>query len=169
MKPPEGIMTKYLLETWHYIQYKLIAGIIAAVFTEDFFKLLLLFIFLECLDIFTRWLSLSYQCYKSIYPQTKCGMFKALCFMWQARRWRFINSCGLRDGFCDKMLMYLILLLVGAIVDSAFTIGHAPRLLSTIIVVVLGSTEALSVLENLSIFNGLVLAIKDKFKQKVGN
>lgn len=162
-------MTKYLLETWHYIQYKLIAGIIAAVFTDDFFKLLLLFVFLEILDIFSRWLSLSYQCHKAIFPQTKCGLYRALTFLWQARKWRYIKSTGLREGFCDKMLMYTILLLVGAITDSVFTIGHAPRLLSTIIVVVLGSTEALSILENLAECNDLAKAIKDKFKQKVGN
>lgn len=161
---------KYLLEAGNYLQYKIIAGLIAAIFSEDFFKLLLLFIALELLDIFTRWLALSMQCYKAIYPQSPCGLWKATKWLWQAHRWRFIKSDGLRDGFCDKMLVYLLLLLTGAFVDAAFQIGHTPRVLTTIIVVVLGSTEALSILENLSECGVPVIKqIKERFVKKVGD
>lgn len=159
---------KYLLEAGNYLQYKIIAGLIAVVFSDDFFKLLLLFIALELLDIFTRWLALSMQCYKAIYPQSPCGLWKATKWLWQAHRWRFIKSDGLRDGFCDKMLVYLLLLLTGAFVDAAFQIGHTPRVLTTIIVVVLGSTEALSILENLSECGvSTINTIKSMFKSKI--
>ena len=160
-------MHKYLSEICNYLQFKILAGVGAAIFSEDFFKLLLIFIGLEILDIFTRWLALSQQCYKALYPQTPCNMYRALLWMWQAHKWRFIKSDGLRDGFCHKMLMYLLLLLVGAFVDAAFQIAHTPRLLTTIIVVVLASTEGLSILENLSECNGLIGRIKEKFSAAV--
>lgn len=160
-------MYKYLNEVTNYIQYKIIAGLIASIFTEDFLKLLLLFITLEVIDIFTRWLANSYHCYKAIYPNSPCGIYKALTFLWQARKWRYIKSTGLRDGFCDKMLLYCLLLLVGAVVDTAYTITKTPAILSSIITVVLASTEAMSVLENISEINDIAKNIKNKFKVKI--
>ena len=159
-------MYKYLNEVTNYIQYKIIAGLIASIFTEDFFKLLLLFITLEVIDIFTRWLAQSYHCYKALYPQSKCGLYKSLTFLWQARKWRYIRSTGLRDGFTDKMLLYCLLLLVGALVDSAYALAHTPKVLSSIITVVLSSTEALSILENISEMNEIAKKVKEQVKLK---
>lgn len=159
-------MLKYAHELFNYWQYKIIAGLFASVFTDNFFKLLLLFIALECFDIFSRWLALSYHCFRAIYPQTPCGLWRALKFMWQARKWRFIRSTGLRDGFCDKMLLYLLLLLVGAFVDTAYSFVNTPRVCSSVIVTILASTEALSILENLSECNDIIKKIKLQVKEK---
>lgn len=159
-------MLRYAHELFNYWQYKIIAGLIASVFTDNFFKLFLLFIALECFDIFSRWLALSYHCFRAIYPQTPCGLWRALKFMWQARKWRFIRSTGLRDGFCDKMLLYLLLLLVGAFVDTAYSFVNTPRVCSSVIVTILASTEALSILENLSECNDIIKKIKLQVKEK---
>ena len=154
-----------VLDFW---QYKIIAGLIASIFSDSFFKLLLIFVFLELLDIFTRFLAQSYKCYKSIYPNSPCGLWKALKFMWQARKWKYIRSTGLRDGFCDKMLLYCLLLLLGAVCDTAHMIVNTPKILSSTITVVLASTEALSVLENLSELSEfkVIDVIKEKFNAK---
>lgn len=162
-------MLKYVHNLFEYWQYKIIAGLIASIFSDNFFKLLTILILLNVLDIFSRFLSNSYNCYKSIYPNSPCGLWKAFTFLWQARKWRFIRSTGLRDGFCDKMMLYLILLLVGAFVDTAYALGNTPRIMSSIIVMVLASTEALSILENLSECNEIIKQIKDKFKHKLVN
>lgn len=162
-------MLKYVHNLFEYWQYKIIAGLIASIFSDNFFKLLTILILLNVLDIFSRFLSNSYNCYKSIYPNSTCGLWKAFTFMWQARKWRYIRSTGLRDGFCDKMMLYLILLLVGAFVDTAYALGNTPRIMSSIIVMVLASTEALSILENLSECNEIIKQIKDKFKHKLVN
>lgn len=162
-------MLKYINNLFEYWQYKIIAGLIASIFSDNFFKLLTILILLNVLDIFSRFLSNSYNCYKSIYPNSPCGLWKAFTFMWQARKWRYIRSTGLRDGFCDKMMLYLILLLVGAFVDTAYALGNTPRIMSSIIVMVLASTEALSILENLSECNEIIKQIKDKFKHKLVN
>lgn len=159
-------MYKYFQEVINYWQYKILAGLITALFTESFFKLLILFLVLELVDIFTRWLAQSYHCYKAIYPNTQCGLYKALTFLWQARKWRYIRSTGLRDGFCDKFLLYLLLLLVGTLVDTAYAISGTPRVLSSIITVVLSTTEALSILENISEINDIAKRIKEQVKTK---
>lgn len=161
-------MYRYVVELKNYIHYKIVLGLVASVFTDDFFKLLCIFVLLEFLDIFTRWLAQSKKCYRAIYPKSPCNLWTCFCFLWQARKWRFIRSTGLRDGFCDKMLLYLILLLTSSLVDTALQIGHTPKVLTTIVTVVLSSTEALSIMENLS-ESGVTLVgqIKDKFKEKI--
>lgn len=163
-------MQKYAVELLNYWEYKVLAGLWATFYSDDLPILFLLFVALEMLDIFTRWLALSRQCFLAIYPQTPCNLYRALVFMWQARRWRFIRSTGLRDGFCDKMLIYLILLLLAATVDGALTIVHIPgRVLLTIVTTVLATTEGLSILENLSECGVPVIKqIKDKFQKKLG-
>ena len=152
-------MLKYLRSIGDYLQYKVLAGLWATLWSDDLPQLFFLFIFLELLDIFTRWLALSAACYKAIYPQSKGNLFIYLRFMYQARRWRFIRSTGLRDGFCDKVLTYCLLLLLAATVDAALSIGHAPRIMLTVTVSVLAMTEGLSVLENMG--EAGVTVIKD--------
>ncbi len=160
-------MHRYIVELGHYIQYKIIFGLVASVFTDDFFKLLLIFACIEVMDVFTRWLAQSKKCYCAIYPQSPCNLLTCVGFLWQARKWRYIRSTGMRNG-CDKMLLYLILLLTSSLVDAALQIGHAPRMLTTVVVVVLATTEALSILENLSETGiGTIAVIRDKFKEKI--
>ena len=161
-------MDKYLEGVFEFWQYKIFAGVITSVFTPSFFQLLLIFAILEVLDILTRWTALSYQCHKAIYPQSPCGIGTAILFWNQARKWRYIRSTGLREGV-DKILLYLLVLLTGAIVDAAFSIGHAPQILSSITVVVLASTEGMSILENLSECNATVLTIKKQFLKRAGD
>ena len=88
--------------------------------------------------------------------------------MWQARKWRWIKSTGLRDGFCDKMLVYLILLLVAALVDGALIIGHVPPVMRMVTTTVLATTEALSICENLGEAGvSVVKEIQKKLKEKI--
>ena len=162
-------MLKHLQSIGQYIQYKILAGAWAVFWTDDLPRLFFLFLLLEFLDIFTRWLALSVQCFKALYPQTPCNLWRAFCFLPTARRWRFIRSTGLRDGFCDKMLTYLVLLLVAALVDGALLIVHIPaRVLLTIVTVVLATTEGLSIIENLGECGVAVVGeIKKRFIEKM--
>lgn len=161
-------MQKYVAEVIKYWHEKVFVGLWAAFWTEDVLMLFLLFVGLECLDIFTRWLALSRACFKAIYPQTHCSLWRAFRFLWQARKWRYIRSTGLRDGFCDKMLTYMLLLLLALMVDGAMLIVHIPgRFLMTVVTTVLSTTEALSILENLSECGiGVISEIRKKFTEK---
>lgn len=162
-------MQKYFWETIQHWQYKVMAGIFAAVFTQEFWTLLFVFAMLELMDIFSRLLSQSFKCWRALYPQTPCSILRAIGFMWQARKWRFINSFGMRGGV-DKLLMYVLLLLTGAMADVAFSIAKTPlqKPLTSVICVVLASTEALSILENFAECgqNNVVGKIRDMFKKK---
>ena len=162
-------MHKYLSELTNYGQYKILAGLWATIYSDNLPILFLLFVIMELLDIYTRWLALSYDCFKSLYPQTPCNLYRAATFMWQARKWRWIKSTGLREGFCDKMLTYLLLLTLAAVVDGALAIARMPRgILLAAVVTVLSTTEALSILENLGECNvQAIAAIKEQFKKAV--
>lgn len=143
-------MTKYLTETLQYWQYKIVAGVIATVLTDSFGKLIFIFACLEVLDILTRWLAQSKACYRAIYPNMPATMTTYIGWLWQARKWRFIKSDGLRSG-ADKILTYLLLLLTAALADTAFQIGGVKIFtMTTIVVMFLATTEALSIIENIS-------------------
>lgn len=160
-------MHKYIEAVLDYWYYKVLLGLWATFWSDDLPMLLLLFVVLEVTDTFTRWLALSFDWYKKTYPQSPCNVWIAFKWLWQARKWRWIKSDGLRDGFCNKMLLYMILIFVGASVDAALKITHMPTVLLSIVVTTLSVTEALSIFENLSECNVTVIkTISDKLKEK---
>lgn len=162
-------MQKYLMEVLNHIQYKILAGLFASIYSDELILLLMIFVMLEFLDIFSRWLCLSKKCFDDCYKNVPAGLYKYLKFIPQARRLRYIKSTGLRDGFCDKMIIYLLLLLLSALVDGAFSIVHIPgKMLLTTVTTVLSVTEALSILENLNECGvSVIVDIKNKFLKKV--
>ena len=161
-------MHKYVSEVLHYIEYKVILGVLTAIFTDSFFKVMFLFMLIEVLDILTRWISQSKKCYMALYPQSKAGIWKYISFMWQARKWRFIRSEAMRTG-ADKILLYLIIFLVATMVDAAITASNGVKCCTVVCVTVCGCTELLSILENLSEITSanVIGMIKDKIKDKV--
>lgn len=161
-------MEKYFGSVIDYLEIKLPAAVWAALWVDDYAVLLFLFIGMEILDIFTRWLALSKKCYNDIYPQNECGLWKAFRFLWQARKWRYIKSTGLRDGFCEKTMLYMILLALAGFVDGILGIVRVPKMLTSIIATVLAMTEALSILENLSDCKVTVISeIKARFLKRI--
>ena len=161
-------MYKYLLEVEQYLKYKILFGILTAVFTESFFKVMVLFTVIEFMDVFTRWICQSKKCFHALYPDTKAGFFVYVKFLWQARKWRFIRSEAMRQGV-DKILLYLIILLVASLVDAAMIASAGAKFALLISVTVLGCTEFLSVLENLSEITNenVILKIKEKIVEKM--
>lgn len=161
-------MHKYITETLNYIEYKIIFGVLAAIFTESFFKILFLFMLVEFMDTFTRWICQSKICYQALYPQSKAGIRTYINFIWQARKWRFIRSDAMRNGV-DKVLLYLIIILVAHIVDVAIATSSGIKFCTVISVTVCGCTEFLSILENLSEITStnVISKIKDKIVKKL--
>lgn len=157
-------MIKYIEALGNHIQYKILAGLIASVYSDELVILLLLFLCLEILDIFSAWLVSARKCWQSIYPQSKVGLWKLICFIPTARRWRTIQSEKLREGF-DKILLYLVLILLSGLIDGALLVAKTPFkgvFLSTITTVIC-LTESISILENLNDAGiALVGQIKDK-------
>ena len=161
-------MHKYISEILNYIEYKIILGVITAIFTDSFFKVMFLFLLIEICDIFTRWLSQSKKCWMALYPTSKAGIWQYIKFLWQARKWRFIRSEAMRNG-ADKILLYLIIFLVATMVDAAIVASNGVKCCTVACVTICGCTEFLSILENLSeITNANIIGIiKEKIKDKV--
>lgn len=164
-------MTKYLHEVASYWEYKIFGAVFASVFTDDFLKLMVIFCLLEVLDTISRMIAESKHAYDSIYSGFPHTIGTYIAFMWQARKWRFIQSDKLRSG-ADKLLTYLSLILSATIVDSALKIAGADRMLlcTGVVVGFLSITEMLSIIENVSEFsnNNVVKMIKDKISKKIG-
>lgn len=149
-----------------YWQEKVFFGLWTAFYSDDLPVLILLFALLQLLDLFTRWLALTVDWHKKVYPESPCDLLTAVRWMWQARKWRWIKSSGVKAG-CNKMFTYLLLILLAATVDAALAVAHTPRLLLSVVVVVLATTEALSVMENLSDAGvEVVTVIMKKFRGK---
>lgn len=166
-----SIVVKYLHNLVDYWQYKIFAGLIASIFSESFFKLISIFVLLEILDIFSRWICESKKCWQALYPNTKVGITKYIGFMLQARKWHFIQSDKLRSG-SDKLLIYLLLILTSTLVDTALTIGNAKVFTFTALIVgFLSTTEGLSIIENISEIAeyDVIDKIKNKLKSKVNS
>ena len=161
-------MHKYISEILHFIEYKVILGVITAIFTDSFFKVMFIFALIEFCDIFTRWISQSKKCWMALYPQSKAGMWRYITWMWQARKWRFIRSDAMRNGI-DKILLYLIILLVATMVDTAIATTSGAKFCTVVCVSICGCTEMLSILENLSEITSanVIGKIKEKIKEKV--
>lgn len=165
-------MMKHFEAIGNYLGYKILAGLFASVYSDELVILLLLFILLELLDIFSAWCYASKKCWDSIYPQSKSSFWKLIKFVPTARRWRFIKSVKMRDGFADKMLVYLILLLLSALVDGALMVAHTPfkGVFISTVTTVLCLTESISILENLNDAGvPLVNNIKEKILKKFEN
>lgn len=165
-------MTKYFHELISFWEYKIFGAVVCSIFTENFFKLMLLFCFLEFLDIFSRMLAESKRCYCSMYQGFPHTIFTYIKFIPKAHSFRYIQSNKLRSG-ADKILTYLLLILSATVVDSALKIAGADKVMlcTTVIVTFCSITEMLSILENTSEFseNSIVKAIKEKIGKKIGD
>lgn len=165
-------MAKYLQEIINYWEYKILGAVIASIFTDSFFKLMLLFCFLEFLDIFTRMICESKRCYLDLYQGFPHSIFTYIKFIPKAHSFRYIQSDKLRSG-ADKLLTYLLLILSATVVDSALRIAGADKIMlcTTVIVSFCSITEMLSILENTSEFSNLniIKTIKEKIGKKIGD
>lgn len=165
------MMLKYVHSLFEYWQYKILAGVIASIFSDSFFKLISIFVFLEIMDILTRWIAQSKACWHALYPNTPAGISKYISFMLQARKWHFIQSDKLRSG-SDKLLIYLLLIFTSSLVDTALTVGNAKIFTFTSLIVgFLSTTEGLSIIENISEIaeSDVIEKIKNKIKNQVSN
>lgn len=159
---------KHLCEVADFWEYKVLAGILAMIFTEHFFKLLVLFLILSLLDCYTRWCANSASLWKHMYPNTTGSLWIYTRRIYHTWCWRWISSAGLRQGFADKYMVYLLLIFAATVADSALTITHSPLSINSIVVTFLSVTEFISICENLSECGiTFVSRIRDLVKEKV--
>lgn len=148
-----------------------ITGILSALGIHA--QLVLIFILLEVLDVFTRWIALSAQLWKDMYPQTPGTVWQYVKFIYQSHRWRYIKSEAMRNQFISKISTYCIILLFTSLCDMAMRIAGGPPIsvLLPPVTAILSCTELLSCLENLSeagvnVAGGLIAIVKAR-KEKI--
>lgn len=131
---------------------KLVASAVGATML-DLGTIFALFIGLELIDILTRCMAMSALLWKNMYGEEivrkKGNLLNYIKWIWQAHKWRYIDSSALRDGFWSKTIVYFILIFVGFLGDAILQTKHLPQFVLVIFVMVLVCTETLSILENL--------------------
>lgn len=140
---------KDLLTEW---QGKIVLTIGAVLATETFHlhaMLLACFGVLEFLDLFSRWLAISYEMLQEDDPHAHPSLW--LCFksIPEARRQRRINSARMREAFFSKMIKWVILIGGSAAADYMLKLTGQSMKILVVVVSYISATEVLSVLENL--------------------
>lgn len=140
---------KDLLTEW---QGKVVLTIGAVLATETFHlhaMLLACFGVLEFLDLFSRWLAISFEMLQEDDPHSHPSLW--LCFksIPEARRQKRINSARMREAFFSKMIKWVILIGGSAAADYMLKLTGQSMKVLTVVVSYISATEVLSVLENL--------------------
>ena len=140
---------KDLLTEW---QGKLVLTLGAVLATETFHlhaMLLACFGVLEFLDLFSRWLAISFEMLQGDDPHSHPSLW--LCFksIPEARRQRRINSARMREAFFSKMIKWVVLIGGSAAADYMLQLTGQSMKILVVVVSYISATEVLSVLENL--------------------
>ena len=106
-----------------------------------------IFAILVMLDLFTRWIAISYKrLYEAGLPDDLCSSVRGIP---EAHREGLISSCVMRRQFWSKMLTYLLLVLAAVLVDNGLMLLGRSAMATTLVVTYLSMTELLSMVENL--------------------
>lgn len=140
---------KDLLSEW---QGKVVLTIGAVLATETFHlhaMLLACFGILEFLDLFSRWLAISFEMLQEDDPHSHPSLW--LCFksIPEARRQKRINSARMREAFFSKMIKWVVLIGGSAAADYMLRLTGQSMKILVVTVSYISATEVLSVLENL--------------------
>lgn len=140
---------KDLLSEW---QGKVVLTVGAVVATETFHlhaMLLACFGVLEFLDLFSRWLAISFEMLQEDDPHSHPSLW--LCFksIPEARRQKRINSARMREAFFSKMIKWVVLIGGSAAADYMLKLTGQSMKILVVVVSYISATEVLSVLENL--------------------
>lgn len=140
---------KELLSEW---QGKAVLTIGAVVATETFHlhaALLACFGVLEFLDLFSRWLAISFEMLQEDDPHSHPSLWMCLKSIPEARRQKRINSARMREAFFSKMIKWVILIGGSAAADYMLKLTGQSMKVLVVVVSYISATEVLSVLENL--------------------
>ena len=138
-----------LLEEW---QGKAVLTIGAVLATETFHlhaMLLACFGVLEFLDLFSRWLAISFEMLQEDDPHSHPSLWLCLKSIPEARRQKRINSARMREAFFSKMIKWVVLIGGSAAADYMLKLTGQSMKILVVVVSYISATEVLSVLENL--------------------
>lgn len=115
---------------------------------EDHAQIFAAFVALVCLDLATKWLSLSRQ-HLIDTGVDQPSLWHAFWNVKRARRAGYIKSDIMRKRFVPKILTYLAVVAAAVTLDFILLKTHAPAFASTLVIGYLSLTEFISILENM--------------------
>ncbi len=122
-----------------------LAGLLAA--AEVHIELLFLFAVLVFIDLFTKWISLSYG---FLGDGAQRDLWSCIRTIPAAHRAGVINSNAMKTQFFHKILIYLIVVIGASFADMTFVVLGRTTVWVSLAVGYLAATELLSLLENLN-------------------
>ena len=116
--------------------------------SEDHAQIFAAFVALVCLDLVTKWLSLSRK-YLMDYGTERPTFWQSFCGIRRARRMGYIRSEEMRTRFTHKILTYFGVVAAALMLDFMLLKTHAPAFAATVAIGYLALTEFVSILENM--------------------
>lgn len=123
--------------------YKTALGIVFLAL-ERHLELFTVFACIVCVDLFAKFIALSYG-YLAESMMEKPSLIDSVKGIPAAHRAGVINSYAMRTQFVEKITVYMLLVVAGALVD--FMLGRSE--FANLIIAYLASSELLSIIENL--------------------
>ena len=115
---------------------------------EDHAQIFAAFVALVCLDLVTKWLSLSRQHLVDT-GVDQPSLWQAFRNVKRARRAGYIKSDIMRKRFVPKILTYIGVVSAALMLDFILVKAHAPAFAATLVIGYLSLTEFISILENM--------------------
>ena len=134
-----------LQEDW---AIKLAVSCIVSVAAEEHAQIFAAFVLLVCLDLVTKWLSLSRKCLID-HGTPEPSFWQSVKGLRRARRLGYIRSEEMRKRFVHKILSYLGVVISAVVLDFMLTHAHAPAFATSLVIGYLAITEFVSILENM--------------------
>ena len=130
------------------LNIKVVAGAVLGLVTHKYSILMVGFAALLYIDIFTKWVAISYE-YLVEQGKEAPAFFDAVKGINSARKARKINSTEMRTRSVSKLFVYIICFLMAAIFDLMSMASGSPSQIVNIVCGYLAMNEILSVIENL--------------------
>ena len=115
---------------------------------EDHAQIFAAFVALVCLDLATKWLSLSRKHLVDT-GVDQPSLWQAFWNVKKARRAGYIKSDIMRKRFVPKILTYFGVVSAALMLDFILVKTHAPAFAATLVIGYLSLTEFISILENM--------------------
>lgn len=116
--------------------------------SHDHAQIFAAFVALVCLDLVTKWLSLSRKCLMDDGTESPT-FWQSFCGIRRARRMGYIRSEEMRTRFTHKILTYFGVVAAALMLDFMLLKTHAPAFAATVAIGYLALTEFVSILENM--------------------
>lgn len=158
-------------KTWHSLisgwLFKTILSLAIATVTSVHGSALIAFVALVFVDLFTRWMALTYKFLEECKKISDANLWDCIVNIPRAMDAGYINSDAMKHRFLGKIFVYVFFTIMAVSADGMLKAAGEIPLILKVVWVYLAATEAISVLENLrdsgvEQAGGLLIFVRDK-------